>query len=57
MILFGTPGLPKPHVEGSQSEVTGEDEVNFKLNIYDVPFRENAITFHATDHYKVNYSK
>lgn len=57
MILFGTPGLPKPHVEGSQSEVTGEDEVNFKLNIYDVPFRGNAITFHATDHYRVNYSK
>ena len=54
MILFGTPGLPKPHVEGSQPEFIGEDEVNFKLNINDVPFRGNAITFHAADHSRVN---
>lgn len=54
MILFGAPGLPKSHAESGQPELIGEDEVNFKLNIYDVPFRGNAITFHAADHSRAN---
>ena len=50
-ILYGEPGTEKPKIPGRPVEVIAEDEVDFKLNIEDVPFeRFDAITFQVKDH-------
>jgi len=48
--IFGEPGTPKPQIGTRSVEIIQPDEVDFKLNIGDRPFRGNAITFHAADH-------
>lgn len=48
--IFGPPGTEKPQIGTRSVEIIQADEVDFKLNIGDRPFRGNAITFHAADH-------